>query len=77
MTAWLPLAAEVFTPLKSVAALGFPAKLLVLSLALHPPFADKTPMPVEAPMATLAIEGVSGVSRGRWKLTVTVAAEMP
>jgi hypothetical protein len=50
------------------------ADFLLFVVPRHIPVTGETPMPVEAAMAALAIEGVSGISGGRLKLTAAMAA---
>jgi hypothetical protein len=52
--------AEVFTPLKSVAAQAFATNELMFGLPLHRLFADEASFTIEAGMTAPSAEGFSG-----------------
>jgi hypothetical protein len=55
---------SLHTAPESISALGLPAYLLVLGLALHRPFADDASLAIEAAVTALNAEGLPGVGDG-------------
>ena len=73
------VAAEVLSPLQSIAAQAFATNELVLGLALHWLFADQAATPVERRMTATRAERFALVLYGGWKLRAAfqVAAVVP